>query len=198
MFCICIMIIGVISFSFATGSLASILANYDVQNAKFQEKVLILNRIYKDYYLPLDLYQRLKQSMKYNYSQDIDDLNGFVDELPEGLKVEVSLFIHEQTYKKITFLSNRSDSFIAWICPLLRPCLNLENQYIFFEGDDVPQIYFLMNGECGFVLPKHENTKYIDMTIGAHFGVTDIVGSVLSNKDQDLENWLQYKETLRR
>jgi hypothetical protein len=34
-FCISIMIIGVISFSFATGSLASILQNYDVQNAKF-------------------------------------------------------------------------------------------------------------------------------------------------------------------
>jgi hypothetical protein len=126
-FCIVIMIIGVISFSFATGSLASILANYDVQNAKFQEKVLVLNRIYKNYFLPLDLYQRLKQSMKYNYSQDIDDLNAFVDDLPQDLKIEVSLFIHEQTYKKIKFLLNRSDSFIAWICPLLRPCLNLEN-----------------------------------------------------------------------
>lgn len=89
------MIIGVIAFSFATGSLASILQNYDVQNAKFQEKVLILNRIYKNYFLPLDLYQRLKQSMRYNYAQDIDDLNAFVDDLPQGLKVEVSLFIHE-------------------------------------------------------------------------------------------------------
>jgi len=59
-YCIAIMIIGVVAFSFATGSLASILQNYDVQNAKFAEKVLILNRIYKNYYLPLDLYQRLK------------------------------------------------------------------------------------------------------------------------------------------
>lgn len=103
-FCITIQIIGVISFSFASGALASILQNYDVQNAKLQEKVLILNRIYKDYYLPLDLYTRLKQSMKYNYAQDMDDLNSFVNELPQGLKVEVSLFIHEQTYKKIKYL----------------------------------------------------------------------------------------------
>ena len=44
-FCILIMIIGVISFSFASGSLASIIQNYDSQNAMFQERVQILNRI---------------------------------------------------------------------------------------------------------------------------------------------------------
>ena len=159
---------------------------------------MILNRIYKDYYLPLDLYQRLKQSMKYNYTQDIEDLNAFVDDLPQNLKVEVSLFIHEQTYKKISFLKNRSDSFIAWVCPLLKPYLNLEDQYIFFEGDDVHQVYFLMKGECGFVLPKHNDAKYIELAVGNHFGVIDIVGSILGDPTRDLENWLSYKESLKR
>ena len=91
------------------------------------------------------------------------------------------MFVHEQTYSKIFFLNNRSDSFIAWVCPMLRPYLNLENQYIFFEGDDVPQIYFLMSGECGYVLPKHKNIKYINFTMGNQFGVIDIVGSVLNS-----------------
>ena len=76
--------------------------------------------------------------MKFNYAQDMDDLNAFVDELPQGLKVEVSLFIHEKTYRRIKFLQNRSDCFIAWICPILKPAMNLDNQYIYFEGDDVP------------------------------------------------------------
>ena len=44
-----IMMIGVISFSFATGSLSSILQNYDQANAKLQERIQVLNRIYKDY-----------------------------------------------------------------------------------------------------------------------------------------------------
>jgi CRP-like cAMP-binding protein len=121
-----------------------------------------------------------------------------VDDLPQGLKVELSLFIHEQTYKKISFLKDRSDGFIAWVCPLLRPYLNLESNYIFFEGDDVPQIYFLMDGECGFVLPKHDNIKYINVTVGNHFGLIDIVGSILSNPDQDLDHWILYKDTLKR
>ena len=44
-FCMMTMIIGVISFSFASGSLASILQNVDSQTAAFEHKVEILNRI---------------------------------------------------------------------------------------------------------------------------------------------------------
>jgi len=69
------MIIGVISFSFATGSLSSIMQNYDQANAKLQERISVLNRIYKDYYLPLDLYQRLRQAVKYDFNKDKNDIN---------------------------------------------------------------------------------------------------------------------------
>ena len=57
---IIIMLVGVIAFSFATGSLTSILSNYDQANAKLQEKISILNRVYKDFALPLELYERLR------------------------------------------------------------------------------------------------------------------------------------------
>ena len=42
-FCAIIMLIGVISFSYANGSLSSILTTYDVQNAHLTEKLNILN-----------------------------------------------------------------------------------------------------------------------------------------------------------
>ena len=44
--------------------------------------MVVLNRIYKDYFLPLDLYYRLKQSIGYENKKDINDLNMFVDDLP--------------------------------------------------------------------------------------------------------------------
>jgi hypothetical protein len=64
------MSMGVISFSFATGSLSSILQNYDQANAKLQERIQVLNRIFKEYQLPLELYERLKQAVKYDFSKD--------------------------------------------------------------------------------------------------------------------------------
>lgn len=181
------------------------MSNYDSQNAKFQEKVVILNRLYKDYALPLSLYTRLKQSLRYKYNKDIEDLNEFVDELPQNLKIEVSLFIHEQTYNRILFFKGRSDAFIAWICPLLRPQLVMADQQVFHQGQDVSSIYFLRAGNAGFVLsPKYCSIKFIDFPEGCVFGVIDIVGSLMSidqegfDYESALENWVQHKDKLKR
>lgn len=192
---ICIMIIGVIAFSFATSSLTSLLSNYDQANANLQDKVQILNRIYKDYALPLELYERLRQAVKYDHNKDQNDVNAFVAELPHKLKLEVSLFIHEQTYKSIRTFRGRSSAFIAWICPLLKPQGYPGNNYIYVEGDDVSYVFFLTDGKAGFVLPKYQNTAYIDIEIGSHFGIIDIIGSVLSAKIE-FDDWMMYKDKI--
>lgn len=121
----------------------------------------------------------MKQSLKHNYNEDLDELNSFIDDLPYKLKVEASLFIYEKTYEKIIFIRNQSSAFISWICPLLRPFYNPERTYIYFEGDTVNSLYFLKDGECGFVLPKYQNLKYIDIQLGYSFGLIDIVATIL-------------------
>ena len=83
-----------------------------------------MNRLYKEYYLLLEFYLRLKQSIRYNQSRNQDDVNEFISELPRNLAIELSLFVHESTYKKVKFLKkNASESFLAWICPLLKPSI---------------------------------------------------------------------------
>lgn len=42
----------------------------------------ILDRIHTDCCLPLDLYTRLKQSLRYKYDRDTENLNKFINELP--------------------------------------------------------------------------------------------------------------------
>ena len=59
-FCILIMLIGVLTFSFASGSLASILQNYDSSNAKYHQKLEVLKRIYSQFNLPKEMFQKLK------------------------------------------------------------------------------------------------------------------------------------------
>ena len=125
------MILGVIGFSFASGSLASILQNVDTQSTNLEEKLFTLNKIHREYYLPLKLYIELKQSLKYSQKKDIDDLNHFIQELPPNLNVELSLYIHEQTYKTIKFFNNRSDFFKTWLCPMLKPMMVLSMQSVY-------------------------------------------------------------------
>lgn len=59
-FCILIMCFGVTAFALGTSELTNLISTYDQENAKLQEKILLLNRIYKEYFLPLKLYENVK------------------------------------------------------------------------------------------------------------------------------------------
>lgn len=81
-FCIVIMIMGVIGFTLATSTLTQLLSEYDTSNRKLNEKMEILKRVYDEYCLPLDLYDRVKKSLTYIFMTDMEELNDFMDVLP--------------------------------------------------------------------------------------------------------------------
>lgn len=109
----------------------------------------------------------------------------------------MTLFIFESTLDN-EFFKDRPISFIAWICPLLKPLIKLSDQFIFFEGDDINCIYFLQQGDVGYVLPRHQNLMYIKLNTGYYFGVSCIVGSFMEKDDFSLEGWLAYRDRLKR
>jgi hypothetical protein len=196
-FCSVVMIIGVFAFSFANGSLASIMSNYDQSNASYLEKVEILSKIYKQYSLPDDLHVRLQKAINYEKKRDLHDLNCFVEELPHALKVEVSLYIYEDRYNKIKFFLGKTPAFISWLCPLLKPAFFADDEYVFLEGDDIVNIFFMITGTASFVLPSYSNTRYIDMFEGDHFGILDITGSAQTS-DFEMKDWQNHKNKLKR
>lgn len=105
--------------------------------------------------------------------------------------------IHEKTYNEIEFFRNSSPSFISWICPLLKLEVFSENSIIYYEGDDIVSIYFVKDGNCGFILPRHKNIKYIDLVKGSYFGLTDIIATMLHiDKENELDQWMKYKGQL--
>lgn len=121
-----------------------------------------------------------------------------VETLPQDLRLEVTLFIFESTFRQFEFFNDRPISFIAWICPLLKPLIKLNDQFAFFEGDDISCIYFMQKGVAGYVLPRHQNLMYISLNCGYYFGVSCIVGSFMENDDFDIENWIAFRDRLKR
>ena len=67
--CIIVMLIGVISFSFATGTLSSILSNIDSQKAKLKSKLGLLLEIKQEYHISNALYDDLRQALKYDHTR---------------------------------------------------------------------------------------------------------------------------------
>jgi hypothetical protein len=90
------------------------------------------------------------------------------------------MLIHDDVYKKIKVFKGRKPAFIAWICPKLKPAVYASTSLIFSDEEDVAEIYFLTKGKVGFVLPKFNNTCYIQVSIGQHFGIIDIVASIFA------------------
>lgn len=176
-FCSMIMVIGVMSFSFANGSLSSILSSSDLKKQAYMQKIETLNLIQRKYNIDPEIYFQMKQSIGYEFNKNDQHINEFVEQLPRNLKIKVNLFIHEERYKNILFFRDKSNAFISWTCPLLKPRLYIEDSYIFLEGDEASSLYFLTKGSCGFVLPSFQNRTYILIETGHMFGIIDILGS---------------------
>jgi len=59
------MVFGVTVFAWGTSTLTNLLQTYDKEDQKFHQKMLTLNRIYKEYCLPLKLYDNVKKSISF-------------------------------------------------------------------------------------------------------------------------------------
>lgn len=74
----------------------------------------------------------------------------------------------------------------------------MENDYLYSEGDIATTISFLNKGDVGFVLPKYNNVKYINVDEGAHFGIIDIMCSIIHCTNVKMDNWIEHKGEIRR
>ena len=196
-FCICLMLAGTCIYAAASGATAAALVDLDEENAEFKKQIAILNRVFKEYKLPLDVYARLKDTLYLKADREFEELHRFVEELPHLLKVEVSKYLYEGTFKKLQFMQNKSDSFLAWVCPLFKANVVCENEFIFVEGDGIDNLYILQEGVCGYVLAK-SNFKYINVTKGYIFGFVDIISSILENEDVSNEDWISRPDKMQR
>lgn len=143
--CILLMLIGVIAFSFGTGALSSIIANYDTSQARVKEKMSTLAQIKTEYKLSNDLHSRLIKSINYDFSKTTKDIQHFMDELPYKLKIELAMEIHKSLYETISFFKGKDKTFIAWVGNTLRPINSLDNEMIYKEDDDITESKYNLN-----------------------------------------------------
>ncbi len=101
--CIILMIIGVVSFSFATGALSTIIANYDSNDAVLKEKISILNSIQNEYQIDSELYNKCIKTLRYDVRKKSKDFIMFLDELPYKIKIELATEIHKHMFESVAF-----------------------------------------------------------------------------------------------
>ena len=111
-----------------------------------QEKLNTLNEIKASYGLNYDLYRRLRLCLKYDHTKDASDQLAFLAELPQNLRIELSMLMHKDLMNKVNFFKGKPAHFIAFIGPLLKPVRVSEDSFVYREGDPVEDVYFMVQG----------------------------------------------------
>ena len=120
-FCILIMLAGVTSFTFISGSLSSVLSNYDSSQATLQQQLLYLNKLSMTHPISDHLINDIRKALQYDSKTKNAGLDLFVSRLPAHLRLEVSEEIHKENFKKFeVFMGNENQTFLAWIASRLK------------------------------------------------------------------------------
>lgn len=174
MICCALMILGVISFSYMTGAVSSIIQSYDQSEAELKEKISTLNEISHTYGLSLELFNKLAKTIRYDHSKKKRDTLNFMDELPSSLRQELAMAIHHTMYASVQFFHGKDQSFLTWITRLIAPLSIEAKDYVYKEGEEISDIFFLVQGQVGYVLPRFDNQVYINIYSGETFGHVDL------------------------
>lgn len=154
MFGLMLMIIGISAFGYMSGTLSSILSNYDSSAAENMERLLLLNNFRQKYDIPDELYAEVRTTIKaVDSQQELEERDRFLDGLPPIQRNELMLHFHEKEFSKFPFFHSVGDrTFTSWIAAHLRPKVYTQGQIIYTEGDEIDGFYFLTKGVVAFNL----------------------------------------------
>jgi hypothetical protein len=138
-----IMSIGVLMYSFAIGSLTSIVASIDAKNSKVNERLQTLNSIRYDFKISNDIYEKVRKLIKYDLTQDQNRQLKFLKVLPHKLRIELSQIIHENIIKKLSFFKEKSNEFLGFVAPLLKPIKFIQKEYLYKINENMDESNFI-------------------------------------------------------
>lgn len=160
-FCILIMLAGVTSFTFISGSLSSVLSNYDHSQATLQQQLLYLNKLSMTHNISDSLIQDIRKALQYDSKTKNAGLDLFISKLPAHLRLEVSEEIHKENFKKFdVFMRNENPTFLAWIASRLKQQLFSDSTFFYLKGDAIDHIYFALRGVGAFIMTESDNEMF--------------------------------------
>ena len=130
-----VMSCGVLMYSFAIGSLSSIVSTLDAKTAEMNQKLQILSSIKKEFNLDQDIYDKVRKVIKYDLSRNQKDKMNFLQELPNKLRIELSHIMHDSVIQKMFFFKDQPNDFIAYVAPLLKPVKFSQGDYLYKMDD---------------------------------------------------------------
>ena len=158
-FCILLMIGGVLAYSFAISAFGSLFADLDAQAKGLREKLQSLAYLRADFDLDPAVCARVKRSLLYDHSRAPSaNSQTLLEHLPPALQFTLSDAMYRKTVEGLPFFEQASPLFLSQAGPALRPVRLDQGDTLFAEGDPVDAVYFLKKGKVSLVLRGDKDT----------------------------------------
>lgn len=175
-----VMVLGVGVFSYVIGSVAGLIANLDRAKLHFQERVERAHAFMAYRGVPAELRHRILGYYGYLWESRLGWADAeLLDDLPSGLRIEVSLHLHRPILEKVPFLNGASDELLRDLAVALRPTVCAPGEYLFRRGQIGKTMYFVSHGEIDILGADGQLLKR--MSTGDFFGEVALLGAQVRN-----------------
>lgn len=174
-FAIVVEVIGAGLYGYVIAIFASLIANLDSARRKFSEQIDEINNFMRFRKIPLPLqrqirgyYDHLWESRRgYHESHVLADL-------PESLRLKVSIFINKSMLEKVPIFEGAGDALVEELLLHLKPSIFTPGDYVFRTGDVGDCMYFVNNGRVE-VVSSDGKTVFATLSPGSYFGETALI-----------------------
>jgi len=169
-FCILVELLGAGLYGYVIAIFASLIAKLDVARTHFTEQIEKMNTFMRFRKIPSDLQDRIRSYYEYLWtSRRGYDEGQVLSELPDSLKIQVSLHLCSSMIEKVPIFSGASEDLIKQIVAKLKSAIFTPGDYVFREGEIGDSMYFISRGQVE-VVSKDGQTIYATLSPGNFFG----------------------------
>lgn len=182
-FCISVMTLGIIFYSYSISSLTNLLSNVDLRQSKLNNQMFILDRITAEYKLNLKFYSEISQALEHNCNNAKSDIDELLIDLPRNLGNQLTIAVYEKQITNNVFFDQRTTMFVAWVAQRLNFFKCKANNTIYSRGDRADQMYFIITGSVEFLLEENkEKLPFLQLEKDYFFGEIDLIYSEHKNR----------------
>lgn len=134
-----IMVFGVIMYSFAIGSLSSLVSNYQSEANELKRKLQILEAIQNEYNIDNEVIEKARKVIKFEILQNHKDKNDLIEMLPNKLRIELSKAMYHKDILKLNFFRNKSADYIAYVSSFFKSVRFYQEHLLYKVGDIIEE-----------------------------------------------------------
>lgn len=175
-FASCVILIGMVFYSYTIGMVTGLLGDYDKRNMKLTARLSVLQDIAQQYGIGHSFMKRLKNSLETDQFQVRKDREDVLRSLPRKLAAKLTLLMHKQLLENNVFFKDRSLKFVQSTLPLLRPVKYNAEEVVYrmgeiYEESKLYTVYFIGRGQVAFFIDElHVHLVYDTLSDGDYFG----------------------------